>query len=265
MEHTELPPFEYDIALSFAGEDRNYVCRVAENLRSVGARVFYDEFELVNMWGKNLYVYLDEIYRNKARYCVVFLSKNYAKKVWTNHERESAQARAFLSNQEYILPARFDSTEIPGVLPTVAYVDLAKLTSEEFTEVILKKIGKLTGDRSILSTIESRQSQKHPFFVELASKHYMIMILMTLFVLALGLFAVRFLNNGEEYFQHTISKTQDGKGGTSAQGTPSSPTTITETQDSRGTSAQDTPIAPLTIKKTRDGVAEPIPTLRGTH
>ena len=251
MERTGLPPFEYDIALSFAGEDRNYVSRVAENLRLSGVRVFYDEFELIDMWGKNLYVYLDEIYREKAHYCIVFLSKNYAKKAWANHERESAQARAFfLKNQEYILPARFDSTEIPGLLPTVAYVDLSKLTPEKFTEVILKKIGKQTGDSSILSIIKSQQSQKQPFFGELSSKRYMIMIFKALFVLALGLFAMRYLKNGEEYFQHTISKTQDGREGTLVKDMPSSPITITETQDSGSTPAQDTPLAPLTIKRT---------------
>jgi len=265
MERTGLPLFEYDIALSFAGEDRNYVSRVAENLRLSGVHVFYDEFELADMWGKNLYVYLDEIYREKAHYCIVFLSKYYAKKVWTNHERECAQARAFLDNQEYILPARFDSTKIPGVLPTVAYVDLSKLTPEKFTEVILKKIGKQTGNSTNLSTIQPRQSQKQPFFVELSSKRYIIIISMALFIIALGLFAMRYLKNSEEYFQHTLSKTQDGSGGTLVKNTPSSPITITETQDSRSTPDQDTPVAPLTIKKMRDGTVEPVPTLSGTH
>jgi hypothetical protein len=43
-------------------------------------------------------------------------------KVWTNHERESAQARAFESNREYILPAFFDeSVKIPGVLKTTGH------------------------------------------------------------------------------------------------------------------------------------------------
>src|SRR5439155_24562734 len=32
--------------------------------------------------------------------------------------------RAFMEKREYILPARFDDTQIPGVLPTVGYIDL---------------------------------------------------------------------------------------------------------------------------------------------
>ncbi len=48
----------------------------------------------------------------------MFLSRNYAAKLWTNHEREAAQARAFRENEEYILPIRLDDTEIPGILQT---------------------------------------------------------------------------------------------------------------------------------------------------
>jgi len=142
MDPDELQSLEYDVALSFAGEDRDYVSKVAAALRSLNVEVYYDEFDSLNLWGKDLYVYLDEIYRKKARYCVLFLSAHYAAKAWTNHERRSAQARAFSSNQEYILPARFDSTEIPGILPTVGYIDLADLSPEAFAEIILRKIGK---------------------------------------------------------------------------------------------------------------------------
>jgi hypothetical protein len=66
------------------------------------------------LWGKDLYEHLDWIYQKAARYCVLFASEAYANKVWTTHERRSAQARALQSNQEYVLPVRFDDTEIPG-------------------------------------------------------------------------------------------------------------------------------------------------------
>ena len=35
---------EYDVALSFAGEDRAHAEALASSLRDNGARVFYDEF-----------------------------------------------------------------------------------------------------------------------------------------------------------------------------------------------------------------------------
>lgn len=131
---------DYDIALSFAGEERDYVDRVAHLLRERGVKVFYDLFEEADLWGKDLYAYLSEIYRKRAKFTVIFISKSYANKLWTNHERKSAQARAFQEAQEYILPARFDDTEIPGVLPTVGYVSLINRSPQELASLITKKL-----------------------------------------------------------------------------------------------------------------------------
>jgi len=137
--------FEYDVCLSFAGENRSYVTRVATYLRAKGARVFYDLYEQTQLWGKDLYAHLDDIYRNKARFCVMFISEAYGRKLWTNHERQSAQARAFRSNQEYILPARFDDTAIPGIRDTVGYIDLKNYTPTAFAKLILAKVSEAAG------------------------------------------------------------------------------------------------------------------------
>jgi TIR domain len=133
--------FQYDVALSFAGENRSYVEKVATALLKKGIRTFYDEYERVELWGKDLYAHLDDVYRNVAYYCVMFISRHYERKLWTNHERRSAQARAFRENREYVLPARFDSTAIPGVPETVGYIDLRKTKPEKLAEMIAKKLG----------------------------------------------------------------------------------------------------------------------------
>jgi len=131
---------QFEIALSFAGEDREYVDRVANLLRDSGVTVFYDLFEEASLWGKNLYDYLSEIYQDKALFTIMFISEHYARKMWTNHERQAMQARAFQEHQEYILPARFDETPIPGVLPTVGYITLQTKTPEAFVETIKRKL-----------------------------------------------------------------------------------------------------------------------------
>lgn len=43
---------KYHIALSFTGEDWNYVERVATHLRKNGVKVFHDKFEEATHWGK---------------------------------------------------------------------------------------------------------------------------------------------------------------------------------------------------------------------
>jgi hypothetical protein len=132
---------EYDVCLSFAGEDRGYVARVASRLRAMGLRTFYDEYEQASLWGKDLYEHLNDVYKNAARYCILFISKRYAKKLWTTHERKAAQARAFSENREYILPARFDDTPLPGLMPTVGYVDLRSFSAPQFAKLVFDKVG----------------------------------------------------------------------------------------------------------------------------
>jgi len=131
---------QFEIALSYAGEDRPYVDQVANLLRSSGVKVFYDLFEESSLWGKNLYDYLSDVYQNKALYTIMFISKSYAGKLCPTHERQAMQARAFQEHEEYVLPARFDDTAIPGVLPAVAYISLVNKPPQEFVKLIQKKL-----------------------------------------------------------------------------------------------------------------------------
>jgi hypothetical protein len=140
-DRSENAQFDYDVCLSFAGENRDYVSKCAEVLRNKGIRVFYDEYEEAELWGKDLYSHLHDIYSSFARYCVVFISEHYAKKLWTNHERRAAQARAFEENSEYILPARFDDTPIAGLPDTVGYIDLEGRSPEDLAALIVEKLG----------------------------------------------------------------------------------------------------------------------------
>jgi hypothetical protein len=131
---------KYDVALSFAGEDREFVERAADVMRSKSIRVFYDRYEEAELWGKNLYTHLRDVYEKQASFTVVFISQHYAAKLWTNHERESAQSRAFEERKEYILPARFDDTPVPGLPSTVGYVDLREKTPEQLAVLVEQKL-----------------------------------------------------------------------------------------------------------------------------
>ena len=133
--------FDYDVCLSFAGEQRSFVEEVACALKSKGVRVFFDDYETPELWGKDLYAHLDEVYQHLARYCILFASADYAAKVCTNHERRSAQARALKAKSEYILPARFDDTPIPGLPDTVHYIDLRRVTPVQLADLAATKLG----------------------------------------------------------------------------------------------------------------------------
>ncbi|MBI2906205.1 MAG: SUMF1/EgtB/PvdO family nonheme iron enzyme [Chloroflexi bacterium] len=136
--------FKFDVALSYASEDRLHAEALAERLKSRDVRIFYDRYEIADMWGKNLYDHLADVYSKQAHYCIMLVSQAYARKVWTRHERRSAQERATRESVEYILPIRLDDTEIPG-LQNVTYLDMRdssadRLTVEQICELTVQKL-----------------------------------------------------------------------------------------------------------------------------
>jgi hypothetical protein len=139
---TGTAPDKFEVVLSFAGEDREFVDRVAEGLRRNQVSFFYDRYHKATLWGKDLYEHLASVYGGDARYCVMFISKHYAEKVWTTHERRSAFAAAIERRVEYILPARFDDTKIDGLRSSIGYVDLSQETPESLVGLILEKLGR---------------------------------------------------------------------------------------------------------------------------
>lgn len=132
--------YDYDVALSFAGEDRHYADELAKCLSSHGIHVFYDSYEEAELWGKDLFVYLHSLYSKRSQYCVIFISSAYATKMWTIHERRSAQERALKEREsEYILPIRIDDTELPGLLDTIAYISINRGITD-ICKILRKKL-----------------------------------------------------------------------------------------------------------------------------
>ena len=137
--------FEYDVALSFAGEDRVIVEKFANLLITKNIRIFYDEYEAADMWGKDLVDHLVNIYSRKARYCVMFISQHYPLKKWTKVERMAAQERAFRDANEYILPLRLDDTQVAGITETTGYRDLRQHQLQDIVDLLEQKLMKSKG------------------------------------------------------------------------------------------------------------------------
>ena len=131
---------EYDVAISFAGEDRATAEAIADLLKRENYKVFYDKYDQASLWGKDLYDHLQSVYKDRSRYCLMIISRYYKEKQWTSHERKSAQARAFTESKEYILPLKLDDTEIPGINKTVGYIDFRQTTVEEVVELLKQKL-----------------------------------------------------------------------------------------------------------------------------
>jgi TIR domain len=139
MVDQEQRGYEFDIAVSFAGENRDYVSEVVKAVKG-DVRVFYDEDYEAESWGEDGIEYFTNVYMNRAQYVLMFVSRQYAEKMWTKVERRSALARAATQRSAYVLPVRLDDTQLEGLLPTVIYLDSRRLGIEELASAIRAKV-----------------------------------------------------------------------------------------------------------------------------
>ncbi|MBF6599034.1 MAG: TIR domain-containing protein [Dehalococcoidia bacterium] len=132
---------EFDVAISFAGSERELARTLAKAVRDAGFTVFYDDFYKTALWGKNLADLFEDIYGRRSKRCVILVSREYGARMWTNHERQSAQAHAIeLKGGEYLLPIAVDATRLTGMPSTVGYVSLDETSIQDVAEMLIAKL-----------------------------------------------------------------------------------------------------------------------------
>jgi len=130
--------FEFDVAMSFAGEDRYRVEPIVRMLEDAGIRVFYDSDRKAALWGKDLPEELHRVYAMNAFRIIMFISAAYKDKPFPTLEKRSASSTAIADpSVPYILPIRLDDTEIPGLPTSIAYIDGRVETPDQIVEHIL--------------------------------------------------------------------------------------------------------------------------------
>ena len=132
-------PNAYEVAISFAGVERESARELAESLKAKGVSVFFDEFYPEKLWGSDLVKYLASVFEKESRYCVIFVSKDYKKRAWPNHELRSAQARALEDRGGYILPIQVDDTKLDGLPSTIGYRPIAD-GIEKIAKILIAKL-----------------------------------------------------------------------------------------------------------------------------
>jgi hypothetical protein len=133
---------DFDFAVSFAGEDREYVAGIVAKLKDRDASVFYDLDHVSEIWGENVVDFLQAVYARQARFAIVFVSRHYVDNVWTRYERQSAQDRALQQSSPYLLPVRLDDTDLPGLHSTIGYLDAREIGVDGIVEAAMRKLGR---------------------------------------------------------------------------------------------------------------------------
>lgn len=83
----------YDVALSFAGEDRAFAERLYDYLTDANLAVFYDFAEQHRILATNVAQYLAPIYESDAEFVVAVLGRTYGERRWTIFESEAFKSR----------------------------------------------------------------------------------------------------------------------------------------------------------------------------
>jgi hypothetical protein len=138
---------KYEIVISFASEEREIAKIINFGLKKAGVVTFYDEDHKSALWGKNLTEEFLKIFSIEGKYCLMILSQNYIRKMWTRHERRAALSRMIKESSEYILPYIVDETsmdEIEGMNPNTNYIKYTDIGPIDLIDLILSKIGKQT-------------------------------------------------------------------------------------------------------------------------
>jgi len=137
--------YSYDVAISFAGENRKFAEAVATGLREADVNVFYDNFYASDLWGEDLSLSLRKVYHEESQFCIMVISEPYVEKMWTNFERQQAIERLIKQKgKAYILPVRLDGykRDIPGLSGMIGFLSVDSSQPEKVVDAFLKKIGK---------------------------------------------------------------------------------------------------------------------------
>lgn len=136
--------YKYDVAISFAGSERELAERLAAMLRDAGFKVFYDDFYPEELVGKNLTDFFDEVYRKNSRFCLILVSREYERRIWTTEERQRAQARAREEmGNDYIIPILVEDADLSGILKTTGYLSLEKYSLEQIAQIVIRKLQRI--------------------------------------------------------------------------------------------------------------------------
>jgi len=133
--------FAYDVAISFAGPQRNMAKYLADAATEAGFRVFYDDYFAADLWGKDLACHFQQVFSEASRFCVLLVSHDYLDRIWTTLELRYATDRLLHDRgAEYLLQVKVDPIDLPGIPSTIGYVSLSNYSIEQTSVLLVEKL-----------------------------------------------------------------------------------------------------------------------------
>ena len=112
--------YDWDFAISFAGENRVLAKSIAELLDVLDCTVFYDAYYEANYLGTAWSQQFQEIFGHKARFVICILDVHHAQKIWPTFERECFKPRVA---EGAVIPIFLDDTRFVGIPHDIVGID----------------------------------------------------------------------------------------------------------------------------------------------
>ena len=133
--------FKFDVAISYAGEEKGLAGDLYRLLLQNDVAVFFAEDYKVYLWGKRLPPALKKIYGGvHTKFVIPIISKHYVKKFYTKLEFRTAKRKEKSSSTEVILPIILDNVSLKGLESDRNYIDLRKEGLHSTVDIIIKKL-----------------------------------------------------------------------------------------------------------------------------
>jgi hypothetical protein len=131
----------FQVALSFAGEQRWIVSQVAGKLAAALGRdqIFYDKYHEAELARPDLDLHLQQIYLDSGL-LVVFLSADYERKEWCGLEWRVVRDLIKRKSSDQIMLIRFDDAPISGLLGIDGFINIKGRKPGEIADLILERL-----------------------------------------------------------------------------------------------------------------------------
>lgn len=138
----KLEELRFKAAFSFPGELRDRVSEIVALVKDElpSGAVFYDDDFTAQLARPNLDNLLQTVYLNNSDLVVVFLSKDYEKKMWCGIEWRAVREIINNKSDHSLMFVRSDDSDIPGVFAHDGYIDVNRFNDKQIADFVVERI-----------------------------------------------------------------------------------------------------------------------------
>lgn len=131
----------FEVAISFAGENREMARKFAEKLEIFDVSVFFDELYEANLLGKALTKQFTQIFNEESKFVLCLLDKFHHDKIWPTFERDTFRNRV---GDEAIIPVYLDDTIFLGIPEDLYGFDFKRsATDDDIDNAVIKLVERI--------------------------------------------------------------------------------------------------------------------------